>query len=58
MLRDAFATRRWDVVRRVVVPFGAAAIMLAWMAAAGLRAHARWGGPWVRTPWDRTQRRP
>jgi hypothetical protein len=52
MLRDAFTTRRWDVVRHVAVPFGAAATTLAWMAAAGLWAHARWGGPWVPTPWD------
>jgi hypothetical protein len=52
MLRDAFTTRRWDVVRRVAVPFGAAGVTLAWMTAAGLWAHARWGGPWVPTPWD------
>jgi hypothetical protein len=52
MLRDAFTTRRWDVVGRVMVPFGAVAITLAWMAAAGLWVHARWAGSWVPTPWD------
>jgi hypothetical protein len=35
MLRDAFATRRWDVVRRVVVPFGAAAMVGDWDTPAG-----------------------
>jgi hypothetical protein len=52
MLRQAFATRRWDLVGRIAVPFGAVAITLAWVAVAGVYAHARWGGSWVPTPWD------
>ncbi len=52
ILRAAVTRRRWDVAGRVAVPFAAAAITLAWIAGAGLWAHARWGGPWVPTPWD------
>lgn len=52
MLRAAAATRRWDVVTRVVVPFVAAAVALAWLGAAGLWVHARWGVSWVPLPWD------
>ena len=52
MMRAAVRSHRWDVVSRVAFPFGAAALTIAWMLAAGTWAHLRWGGPWVPTPWD------
>jgi hypothetical protein len=48
MLRVAFMTRRWDTVARLMVPFGAALLTIAWMAAAS----AWTGSLWVPMPWD------
>ena len=48
MLRDALTTRRWDIVGRLLVPFGAALVTMAWMAVAS----AWTGGRWVPLPWD------
>ena len=48
MVRSALASRRWDVIYRLVVPPCVAVVTLGWIITATILS----GGHWVPTPWD------
>jgi hypothetical protein len=52
MLQIASVTQSRDAIRRLAVPFGAAAVTIAWMVVVGFWARSQWGGFWLPLPWD------